>query len=365
MNQFDVIVIGGGPAGLAVATLLAKSKLTVGVLDRSIVDSLNRAETLSARLAPLLLQLGVEWDFNTAVRSPGVVSAWESANPTNADFIFDPTGGVFHVLRSEFDAMLRRHASMSGADVILKINVQSFTRRRSDWKICTNRGCFFATWIVDATGKSARIVRHFSRVYTLDYQVAVYAQLEEVPGNDGRMVVESVQDGWCYFTPLPNKKGFAVWLTDLDILQVAANTYITGTFHSRLTELWQEKIIGNTIHVSSRIKGSSVNRVKMIRAGVVLCETPIGEGWLGVGDSILGHDPLSGSGITHALESAHHAAICLKKVLNERTHSGTSYSQWHTSYSSRYLHERKMSYGSVVRFHDSKYWHRRHADDFY
>ena len=61
MSDYDVAIVGGGPAGTAAAlTLLRYSKLRPIVIERSSYDTWRVGETLSPGVFPLLQYLGAE-----------------------------------------------------------------------------------------------------------------------------------------------------------------------------------------------------------------------------------------------------------------------------------------------------------------
>ncbi len=76
--QFDVLVLGGGPAGCAVAIGLAQAGLAVAVLGRSSYAADRVGDTLAPEAAPWLARLGVADAVRAApgIESPGVVSLW-------------------------------------------------------------------------------------------------------------------------------------------------------------------------------------------------------------------------------------------------------------------------------------------------
>jgi 2-polyprenyl-6-methoxyphenol hydroxylase-like FAD-dependent oxidoreductase len=58
-NRFDVVVIGGGPAGTAVALALVTQGVSVLVVERSNYQQLRFGETLPPEIQPTLSRLGL------------------------------------------------------------------------------------------------------------------------------------------------------------------------------------------------------------------------------------------------------------------------------------------------------------------
>lgn len=105
---FDVIVVGGGPAGSAAARALALEGRTVALVERSNYEHVRVGETLPPATRVLLQQLGVWREFAEAGHAPSyaIRCAWESPAARDNDSLFNPYGSVWHVDRSRFDAML-------------------------------------------------------------------------------------------------------------------------------------------------------------------------------------------------------------------------------------------------------------------
>src|SRR4051812_6994625 len=85
-TSFDVLVVGGGPAGAACALALSRLGLRVLILDRTARDP-SVGETLPPQVRLTFERLGIWQTFlNTGpLASPGVVSCWGSSNPQETD----------------------------------------------------------------------------------------------------------------------------------------------------------------------------------------------------------------------------------------------------------------------------------------
>src|SRR4030095_11414104 len=104
-NRFDVVVIGGGPAGTAVALALVTQGVSVLVVERSNYQQLRFGETLPPEIQPTLSRLGLWHGFLQAhhLRSVGIRSIWGSTEPYDQSFIFNPYNDGWHVDRRAFD----------------------------------------------------------------------------------------------------------------------------------------------------------------------------------------------------------------------------------------------------------------------
>src|SRR6187401_1990119 len=123
MNNFsecDVLVVGAGPAGSTIASLLAQQQRHVVVLEKERHPRFHIGESLLPLNMPLFERLGVADEIRTiGMPKYGAefVSPWHSAAVT-----FDFANAVdksfpyaYQVRRSEFDHILFRNAVHKGA----------------------------------------------------------------------------------------------------------------------------------------------------------------------------------------------------------------------------------------------------------
>ena len=97
-RKFDVAVLGGGPAGAAVASALIRRGYSTVVIEQSDYREARVGETLPPAIGPLLTSLGM-WDqFLEDNHTPsfGIRSAWGSDDFQDNDFIFNPYGNGWH-----------------------------------------------------------------------------------------------------------------------------------------------------------------------------------------------------------------------------------------------------------------------------
>ncbi|HEY7755423.1 MAG TPA: NAD(P)/FAD-dependent oxidoreductase, partial [Actinomycetota bacterium] len=127
-TDHDVIIIGGGPAGSLLASMLAKQGRSVLVLEKDIHPRDHVGEALTPSTNVVFDQIGF-LDKMEAVgftHKPGVV--WTTPNARSGKFVSVRTSEFpfpgaprpysFNVERDLFDAMLLRHAHELGATVL-------------------------------------------------------------------------------------------------------------------------------------------------------------------------------------------------------------------------------------------------------
>ena len=136
-EMFDVLVIGGGPAGAAVALCLARQGCSVALLEATAYESQRYGETLPPEINPVLRELGV-WDaFRnlSPLEAPGMISVWGDPIPVESDFIHNVHGVGWHIDRKSFDRMLVLEAEKAGAQLHLRRRVQTCSRAGGGWRV--------------------------------------------------------------------------------------------------------------------------------------------------------------------------------------------------------------------------------------
>ena len=91
MRSYDLVVVGGGPAGLAAATACAQRGLSVALFERRDESEMRVGETLGSEVGPCLEELGA-WPAVAArlAQEPAcstVRAAWGSPDLTELSLI--------------------------------------------------------------------------------------------------------------------------------------------------------------------------------------------------------------------------------------------------------------------------------------
>jgi flavin-dependent dehydrogenase len=131
MNNFsecDILVVGGGPAGSTIASLLAQQQKHVVVLEKERFPRFHIGESLLPLNLPLFERLGVADEVrHIGVYKPGaelVSDAHEAAGTFRfSDNPYLSIGYSYQVRRAEFDKLLLDNSRRLGAEVREEVRV--------------------------------------------------------------------------------------------------------------------------------------------------------------------------------------------------------------------------------------------------
>lgn len=306
MGNFDVAILGAGPAGSARALSLARDGARVVVFERTRFEQPRWGETVGPEVRPLLERLGAWQAFldRNPLPCQTVYSAWGGEDLIEQPAIYHPLGGGWHVDRNAVDAMLATLAANAGATVLRDCGYCRISRRDALWTVSPTEGePASAPLLIDASGRGAPATagqipaRRWER---FDRLVAISATLRHSFPDTAEigLCIEAAEDGWWYAAPLPGRRLVATYLTDADLLS-AGREEDTATF-------WRNAL-GKTRHIAQIVvqtdgfDGKPVIRAVRAESGISHGD---GDGLIAIGDASFARDPLSGSGFLHALQSS-------------------------------------------------------------
>jgi 2-polyprenyl-6-methoxyphenol hydroxylase-like FAD-dependent oxidoreductase len=165
----DVLVIGGGPAGSTMASLLARQGRQVVMLEKCRHPRFHIGESLLPANVPLFKALGVH-DQIAAIGMPKYGVEFVSPQHANHGFVefsqawSDHLPMAWQVRRSEFDEVLFRHAQAQGAQVVEDCLVRSVAFDAEGATVHATMGdgparTWRARYVVDASGRDTLLAR--------------------------------------------------------------------------------------------------------------------------------------------------------------------------------------------------------------
>ena len=338
-SDYDVVVIGGGPGGSTVSTVMADRGLKVELFERDVYPRFHIGESLIPETYWVLERLDMlpkkKASHFVQKRSVQFVSA---NGKLSAPFYFwdnkpHECSQTWQVERGEFDQMLLENARAHGVDAREGVHVLEVLfegDRAVGVKIQEPDGTRHevrAPVVVDASGQAALLMnRHGLRIWDpLLNKGAIWTYYEGAAKDDNR------DDGATLVVQTPDKRGWW-WNIPLhgDRLSCGIVRPFEDIFKNRggleqtyLEEVEQTPYIKHRVADAKRITGYFATRDYTYRSRELA-----GDGWVMVGDAFGFLDPLYSSGVMLALKSGELAADAIHGALEKGDTSKAVLGAW-------------------------------------
>ncbi|MBV8829069.1 MAG: tryptophan 7-halogenase [Acidobacteriaceae bacterium] len=362
-DEYDIAIVGGGPAGVAAAlsSLQLRPRIRIAVVEAPRHDSWRAGETLAPGCQEILRGLGC-WDsFRAAgfIDSTGTRAVWGGADPYDNDFLLSAHGSGWHADRTRFDALLCQAARDAGANWITCARLCGVDREQPGFRLWLRSAAteslqtLRARFVIDSSGRRASFASKCGARRVADDHLIGVCGLLPAHGRERATLVEAQADGWWYSSLLPGSRLIVAWMSDADLIrsQRLCDTE-RWIAHVRQSEWTRERIGGPLL---GSLRAWSARSERLIPAH--------GDGWIAAGDAASAYDPLSSLGILKALRSGKIASFVAIDWLEGRDSAERYESIVEREYAG-YCETKRYFYGQEQRWPGSPFWSRRvNGDD--
>ena len=324
-HNYDTIVIGGGPAGSTVATLVAEQRHHVLLLEREAEPTFKIGESLIPATYWTFKRLGMlEKLRKSHFPQKYSVQFYSRSGKASSPFYFFQTNPhesavTWQVLRSEFDEMLLENAKEKGVEIRRGTSVREvlFEGDTATGVVVQNadgtRETLSATVIVDSTGQRSLIGRQLN-LNTTESNLKMASLFTHYEGghrdeglDEGATLILHTEekDSWFWSIPLPYNR------TSIGV--VGALDYLLQNRRDADGKLNAQKIFTEELEkcapLKQRLEGAKqLFPIQTTKDFSYRASRIAGDNWVLVGDAFGFLDPVYSTGLFLALKSGEMAA---------------------------------------------------------
>ena len=356
-NNYDVIVMGGGPAGSSVASMLAREGRQVILFEKEVFPRHHIGESLMTDTYWTFRRMGILEKLRDSpfVRKYSVQFANAAGKESRPFYFFEAvhheSAVTWQVTRAKFDELLINHAADQGATVhqgVLVKQVLFEGDRAVGVEVQMPDGSrekFFAKVVVDATGQMAMLSNKFRwRVRDPKLKKAVlysyWKNVHREPDlNGGATLVlrtEHGSGGWFWYIPLDDG------ITSVGI--VADPEYLVQGRGQDLAKIYNEEIEKCQPCAKRVAGGERVDKIYSILDYSYRSKHNAGDGFIIIGDAYGFLDPIYSSGVLLALKMAELATDAIHDAFQHDDFSAARLGQYQTKLDRGIESMRKLVY---------------------
>jgi flavin-dependent dehydrogenase len=338
-NKADVVVIGGGPAGSTVSTLLAQHGWQVKLYERERFPRFHIGESLIPETYWVFQRLKMLDKMKASLFVKKYSVQFVSASgKVSAPFYFHDNkphecSQTWQVIRSEFDLMMLQNAQEQGVEVHQAVRVLDVLfegNRAFGVRIQKEDGTqeeVQAKVVVDASGQSTMLQNRFKmRLWDpVLNKGAIWTYFDGAYRDTGRdegatLVVQTTnKQGWFWYIPQHDNTVSVGVVAPFDYLFKGRGSH-EQTYNEEVETC---PAIKERVSIGRRSTGFFATKDYSYRSRQVA-----GEGWVLVGDAFGFLDPLYSSGVLLALKSGEMAADAIAEGLARGDVSASQLGKW-------------------------------------
>ena len=311
--RYDVTIIGGGLAGLALSIQLAKKKYAVALFEKE--------EYPFHKVCGEYISLE-SWDFIERLGIPlstmqlPIIKKLFVSSPNGNYLQHDLPLGGFGISRYTIDHELKKIAEASGVTIYENCKVEEVAFANEEFRLDTPKGIFISKVCCGSYGKRSNLDVKWKRSFVLQknsklnnnigvkYHIKFNAEADTI-------ALHNFEDGYCGISKIENDTWCLCYITNAENLKNNSNSII----EMEKNVLYKNKHLKNIFETASiiyktplTISQISFAKKTQVQNHILLC-----------GDAAGMITPLCGNGMSMALHSSKFAAEAIGDFLQNKT----------------------------------------------
>jgi geranylgeranyl reductase family protein len=312
MTQFDLLIVGAGPAGSLAAELIAKNGAKVALFDGRPPDE------------PKACGGGV-----TAKALKAWPNLLNAVGRTIHELdLYSPSGKRLHLKLDEpfavysrvaFDGYLRDRARDAGAEIFAeKLSARKIKQTGNGWRVASESGEWTGSVLVGADGANSGIAKMLAGPLAPSDMEVAFGYRAPLPANGTAPTVVAFLPRWVGYAwafPRPDHISFGIATTQDafehqpldDLLWRFMVAYYQQREDAKVNFWTMDETNNETVSIRNQLRETAERyaaRIPGLSATTLDSRSVCGENWALLGDAAGFADPVTGEGIYYALRSA-------------------------------------------------------------
>jgi 1H-pyrrole-2-carbonyl-[peptidyl-carrier protein] chlorinase len=325
--MYDVIIIGGGPAGSTMGSYLSKAGIKNLILEGHNQPRPHVGESLVLSTMRVFSELGLLDTMDRSGFPKKYGASWRDFNGKEQALHFSEfrqegidRDHTYHVDRSKFDLLLLKHAESLGSEVhqgvqVKRVNFADDYAVGVRAKFAGQEIDIPARIVVDASGRQTLLGRQLNLKQNdkIFNQYAVHGWFENVERGEDPKTADYIH---IYFLPVKRGWAWQIPITDaITSVGVVAEREVFQQFKTESERYFNTYVESNKGLARAMANAMRVNDFKTEGDYSYILDKFCGNGFLMVGDAARFVDPIFSSGVSVAMHSARFGAQTIQAAL--------------------------------------------------